>query len=659
LKSGDTGSLFPEELVERYEVLRELGRGGMGRVFLARDRELDRRVAIKVLLPAATPRAHSRLVREAQILADLHHPNVIEVLGFGETERGPYVEMEYLEGATVDRGVMGRDPGELMLEVADALQAAHDAGVIHRDVKASNILVTREGRPVLLDFGLALDPQRTRLSEAEALMGTLPYLSPEALRGEEATAASDWYAWGLTLFVLREGEFPYTHHELVEALSTSGRSPTPTFTALDPDGPEAQAIVRCLDADPRSRPGSARELRAALEGRGPAARTRLTRRPGVAETGSGDGSSRSSLASGLGLAVLVAAGFLLPDLIGSLTGGAPPGDEAAATPTAPEARPVEEFARVREAIDATPALRELFARVDEVEGDALTNLARQAVDGVRGHRAELTVAVAAVEKAEVLGPVLTDASRILLIEELLSRRSGRGGEPLWEGGSVPGVRRLLERVVTVRRVGEVSGAPGQDDARRVGQAEEMLAGLPGRWRLLLPRRALVVPEASLDVPVTTLQVIGPAGRRFPHLYEGLEELVPAFTEASEFDEKDEHSMRHFLHRWSRPQLDVPVEGVPDELPLTLLLILYSWPETHHLELDLVGRDETVRLVLSPWDHGAGSEDWFDPAAGVVVEVAREAFPEGLRSLRFRARGMPGLGNSRSAVGLDQVYLRAR
>lgn len=257
---------FPQELVESYTPIKLLGEGGMGTVVLAQEASLERLVAVKLARMAGegAQAARDRFLREAQALSMLRHPNVLGVFNFGITERGDaFLVMEYLEGRTLDRLAPLDDPLTPLLAVAEALESIHRRRLVHRDVKSSNIMVTADGRTVLVDFGLVHDPSRTHITRTGRVVGTLSHLSPEAIAGAPPTPAADWYAWGVTLFEAAEGRAPYSTEEAVAQLA--GESlPPPEFHWLQPAGPMARLIRQAMDPDPNRRPRSLREIRAIL-----------------------------------------------------------------------------------------------------------------------------------------------------------------------------------------------------------------------------------------------------------------------------------------------------------------------------------------------------------------------------------------------------------
>ena len=211
--------MLPAGLSERYELLGELGAGGMGQVFRARDLYLGREVAVKVMLDVAAAAAadRQRFLREAEALSRVRHPNLVQLFDHGVEPEGPYLVMELLEGASLDAA--DAPPLEAALQVADALQAIHEAGLVHRDVKPANVLWTPGGRAVLLDFGIVRDPDAATLTQEGYVLGTVPYMAPEVLREIRWDPACDWYALGATLYELTHGRPPWESREVLARVS--------------------------------------------------------------------------------------------------------------------------------------------------------------------------------------------------------------------------------------------------------------------------------------------------------------------------------------------------------------------------------------------------------------------------------------------------------
>ena len=267
-----------------YRIIGRLGAGGMGVVYRARDTRLDRDIALKVL-PApevgdATARA--RLVREARAAAALNHPNVCTIYEVDDTGDQVYIAMEHVEGTTLERIVRsGRlDTARICrlgAQLADALAHAHRAGVVHRDLKSANVIVTSDGRVKLLDFGVAVHRpveidavthSGDSLDAIGAMAGTLPYMAPEVLRGEPVQAASDIWSLGVVLYEMATGVAPFRGTTGVELTSSILRD-APAALPADVPRELASVIDRALAKAPGERYATASEVRAALEVVGP------------------------------------------------------------------------------------------------------------------------------------------------------------------------------------------------------------------------------------------------------------------------------------------------------------------------------------------------------------------------------------------------------
>ncbi|MEO8449354.1 MAG: serine/threonine-protein kinase [Gemmatimonadota bacterium] len=259
---------FQLALAGRYSIDRELGRGGMGVVYLAREVHLDRLVAIKLLPPerAAIPSLRERFLREARLAAKLSHPNIIPIHAVDDTAGFVYYVMAFVDGVTLaervrTRGPMASSEGTRVLrELAWALSYAHGQGLVHRDVKPDNILIeTATGRILVADFGIAA---AAGLAGIDGISGTPEFMSPEQALGGVIDARSDLYGLGVTAFYMFSGRLPFEGGSATEILAKQVTEPPPSLAALGLSVPRKLALLidRCLTKDPDHRPTSAEAL---------------------------------------------------------------------------------------------------------------------------------------------------------------------------------------------------------------------------------------------------------------------------------------------------------------------------------------------------------------------------------------------------------------
>lgn len=288
-------SLDPKTL-GRYRVLRVLGRGAMGLVYLGEDPRLKRRVAIKVLHDTLEDRPTHllRFQREAAISARLHHPNIVTVFDVGEDpEAGPFMAMEYVEGMLLSRFLRQDSDREtllrLLIQAAWAIDAATEAGVVHRDIKPDNMIVAKDGRLKLMDFGVALG-EGTRLIQWGTLFGTPAYYAPELLVGGDPSPATDRYAFAITAFEALTGTLPFSNAHmgtlLFEVVHSAPRIPKGFGTAFEAvfqkalakaeaeRFPDLQGFLQALIEALRLPPSSEATLLATLKGELPLTWTR-------------------------------------------------------------------------------------------------------------------------------------------------------------------------------------------------------------------------------------------------------------------------------------------------------------------------------------------------------------------------------------------------
>lgn len=284
--------LAPEQSLGHYRIERLIGQGGMGTVFLALDTKLHRRVALKVLpeAMAADPDRLARFEREARAVAALNHPHIVTLFSVEEDRGTHFLTMEMVEGNSLNHAI---PPGGLPLTkvfdigiaLADALAAAHDKGVIHRDMKPANVILTRDGRAKVLDFGLAklapespeggppmsdaassapteMAPLHHTLTSEGSVLGTVPYMSPEQVGGEMVDARTDIFSLGVLLYEMATGRRPFAGKNNAQTMSSILRDAPRPVTEARPDAPRhlGRIIEHCLQKEPRDRFQTARDV---------------------------------------------------------------------------------------------------------------------------------------------------------------------------------------------------------------------------------------------------------------------------------------------------------------------------------------------------------------------------------------------------------------
>jgi serine/threonine protein kinase len=272
----------PNSTISHYRIISSLGAGGMGEVFLAEDTKLDRKVAIGVLPPESVADKHSkkRLLKEAHAIAKIDHPNICAIYEVGEENGNTFIVMQYVEGQNLSARIKGRplllkETFDVATQVANALAEAHGSGVIHRDIKPQNIILTEHCQVTVLDFGLARvtsektipgsHPETDSLSaQARGVVGPVAYMSPEQVRGEELDVRSDIFSYGALIYEILNGRPPFfakTSEETMLAILT--RDPAPLLGIVTPRF--ERLLRRCLDKNLTRRFQTMDELVVALE----------------------------------------------------------------------------------------------------------------------------------------------------------------------------------------------------------------------------------------------------------------------------------------------------------------------------------------------------------------------------------------------------------
>ncbi len=255
------------QTVSQYRILKKLGEGGMGVVYKAEDTKLKRIVALKFLPQrlSSSDQDKERFLQEAQSASALNHPNVCTIYDIQEFDGQTFIVMEYVDGKTLrdaKSGINVKQAVEIIVQVAEGLAAAHEKGIIHRDIKSDNIMLRSDGRVQIMDFGLAKLQGSSALTKAGSTIGTTAYMSPGQLQGEEADHRTDIFALGVVMYELLSGQLPFKGaHEAAVMYEIVNVDPTPIATARPEIEHDLERIVmKCLEKDRNNRYQSAREV---------------------------------------------------------------------------------------------------------------------------------------------------------------------------------------------------------------------------------------------------------------------------------------------------------------------------------------------------------------------------------------------------------------
>src|SRR3954447_5085188 len=346
----------PTEIGGRYRLDRRLGAGGMSTVFLALDTVLEREVAVKLLAEhlADDEVFVMRFRHEALAAARLQHPNIVQVFDSGHDQRSHrhYIVMEYVDGPSCsdllrEHGQLGIDDSvRIITESCHGLDYAHRAGVVHRDVKPGNLLISNESGAVnLADFGIAKAAEQTRVTQVGSVLGTAAYLSPEQAQGKEAGPASDIYSLGVCAYQLLTGRLPYEYSSLTELALKQQNERFEPIREFRPEVPVEldRAIQLCLSRDPEARYGSALELAEALEAGAEGDVTRATQRLETQIAAAGGEDATQALAR----TQAISQGDVPPHLMPDRTQAIPPAARRRSTAAAPGRQPARRSAARR------------------------------------------------------------------------------------------------------------------------------------------------------------------------------------------------------------------------------------------------------------------------------------------------------------------------
>ncbi len=259
-----------QKINDRYEIIRSIGEGGMANVYLAHDIILDRAVAIKVLRGDLSndDKFVRRFQREALSASSLSHPNIVEVYDVGEDDGKYYIVMEYINGKTLKELVKKRgaltlaEVVDIMSQLADGISVAHDAYIIHRDIKPQNVMILENGLVKITDFGIALALNSTSLTQTNSVMGSVHYIPPEQANGKGCTIKSDIYSLGILMYELVTGKVPFKGENAVEIALKHMKDPIPSVRKMNSAIPQSveNIILKACAKNPKNRYNSAKEM---------------------------------------------------------------------------------------------------------------------------------------------------------------------------------------------------------------------------------------------------------------------------------------------------------------------------------------------------------------------------------------------------------------
>ena len=259
-----------QKINDRYEIIKSIGEGGMANVYLANDTILDREVAVKVLRGdlSTDEKFIRRFQREALSVSNLSHPNIVEVYDVGEEDGQYYIVMEYIEGKTLKQLLNKRgaltlpEVIDIMTQLTDGLSHAHEAYIIHRDIKPQNIMIEDNGTVKITDFGIAMAVNATQFTQTNSVMGTVHYLPPEQANGKGATVKSDIYSLGILMYELLTGSVPFKGDNAVEIALKHMKEKLPSIRKQNPLIPQSveNIVIKACAKNPRNRYDTVKEM---------------------------------------------------------------------------------------------------------------------------------------------------------------------------------------------------------------------------------------------------------------------------------------------------------------------------------------------------------------------------------------------------------------
>lgn len=680
-------SYLPAALAGRFQVERVLGEGAYGRVLLAQDRQLDRLVAVKMLLAThltGEDTARPRFMREARLLGKLRHPNVTELYDFGVEGDQPYMVTRYVDGpelrAYMKRRKKGLPFGEantVLEDILAGLGAAHGAGVVHRDLKPANVLLTLEGRAVVADFGLGHADGETTLTQTGTMVGSPIYMCRQQMQGESMHPSWDVFAAAIVFCEMATGKIPGSGRNMTEVYQNRLKDLAPQLVGVvEGITPAQEAVIgRALRQDLKDRlPDAAAFLEAwrnaaegeapadedsyrgslsgfvgtwssqqvqaitkPLAGPPPAAAADPTPVPGAppeAESVSGPSRGRGRTLV-LALVVGVLLGLLRPreaSLPPTPSPGPAPREVAPPAPVeAPAARLERRFRRVRELLLADEPVR---SALDMARGLTLAEAMPLFLAGRQRYRERAQELGLADLVAEAMASPHLDrrwyreASRVHLLQRLLEGRGVKDVVALYPGESDPGLGALMDRGRQLVALPTLTRS-GENEPKVRETDFTRFRSRATRWREVRSLEDLGRLDPDGDVPHTGVRLTMPFAVPFLDPSRSL----PRYLTTGVFGGE--------RYRWvfAAPQ-EFTGRLEASERPFVLVGAIQNWDELTQVELILEGTDDWLYLDFdAPPELPVGGRSMKGYRQGFALRVARELLPDGLSALRGRLVGL--------------------
>lgn len=651
---------LPPALAARFAPQRLLGSGAFGTVVLAEDRRLARLVAIKLMRTDVGGRDFKeRFEREARLTASIQSAHLAKVHDHGGEAEHAWIVYEYVEGETLRERLEREGPlgvpaaGRILTDMLAGLGAIHARGVVHRDVKPANTMLTATGSAVLIDLGLGRGRLDTTLTASGAPVGSPAYMTPEQMSGEEASPTWDLYAASLSYVQMLTGQVPMLAKTLPETFFRRAGEGFPGLASMGVRVPARvdALLARTLSPQPMQRPPSAEEFLEDFEAAWRVQPLRPSRAAAAPARRDPPGPAArlgwplAVLALGVGLGGVV--GVLRPGGARSGEGGPP----AVSPSRAPEGQPGLDWEAALKAaaadLERDPEIVRATSLTVQASPEAAAATWHQGRAAFRRHLREGRVAswVEAALAAPATPGAVAAGSRLYRIQALLSLTTLPDVDPLFTPAEDPHLDRLAARAARWRPEPALSGRPSGNWRTRQTQVRALLERGGRRWWPVRRYEELIDPERPDLGPISAVAISNLAGVPFVFPIPAQGEFVVDEVYPQDERDRDRRAPRQCLHSLGESNGD-----------LVLALQLHAWTATALLWVELEGQETSLPLVFVPPplpgdDARIGGSGW----QGYLVEVPASLVPPGLRSLRVEVNGLQPVATPKYAVNLEEIY----